>query len=47
MKKSIIAGLLLFFALFAGNAVASEDAVSPSYATEVTKSAQQVENHDK
>jgi len=47
MKKSIIAGLLLFFTLFVGNAVASEHVASPSHTTEVTKSVQHAENHDK
>ena len=47
MKKNIIAGLLLFFALFTSNAVASEQTIPSSQATEVAKSVQHAENHDK
>ncbi|RUM44366.1 MAG: sodium ion-translocating decarboxylase subunit beta [Hydrogenimonas sp.] len=47
MKKSIIAGLLLFFALFAGQATASEHAAAPSHVSATAQHTEEAEVHDK
>jgi len=47
MKKSIIAGLLLFFALFMGQATANEHAAVPSHVSVTAQHSEETQMHDK